>query len=224
MDWPIQHFDITTMNFDEFVEFIFDREVVSYPKCVNTDPDPWYWHADVAFDFPKVAAFYVQLFSKPEFLLTRYTPSQLEQGFWAIPSSNIECSVAEIIWAPQLPFAARESCVRAMYELYARLFAKEPLESAANMWWDSLCYDWHCGIRSRSNGREDREMQDVMFETLLKILDLPQRWCKEAALHGLGHLHHPATKDAIDNFLAKYADLDSDLKDYSFAAARFEVM
>ena len=53
-----------------------------------------------------------------------------------------------------------------MFHLFERLFAHDPLDTAVQMWWDSLAYDWHCHNRSRENGGADRRMQDVMFETL----------------------------------------------------------
>jgi hypothetical protein len=92
------------------------------------------------------------------------------------------------------------------------------------MWWDALAYDWHCGNRARSNGGEDLAMQDVMFDTLVRILSLPQRSCQEAALHGLGHLHHPDTENAVQRFLNSGNAISADLKEYALAAARFEVM
>lgn len=224
MDTPHEHYDIKGVSFDEFVEFMFDHDVISFPEHVNAGPGPWYWHADVDYDPHEVAGFYVRLFSEPEFLLSRYTPAQLEQAFWAIPSANIECSIEHIIWDTRIPFELRESCVRSMHDLYARFFAKQPLETSSNMWWDGLAYDWHCGNRARINGGEDATMQDVMFETLVKILQLPQEWCQAAALHGLGHLHHPDTEAAIQGFLRATPGIDAELREYALAAARFEVM
>jgi hypothetical protein len=224
MDTPYEHYDLRGASFDDFVVFMFDREVVPLPQGVNAGRGPWYWHAEVEFDPVQVARYYVRLFSDPGFLLVRYAPAQLEQAFWAIPGSNIECSVGQLIWDSRIPFNLRESCVRSMYELYARLFARNPLETSSNMWWDALAYDWHCGNRDRSKGGEDEAMQDVMFETLVRILSLPERSCQEAALHGLGHLHHPNTKEAVQRFLSSNGAIAAELKDYALAASRFEVM
>jgi hypothetical protein len=224
MEAPRQIYDITGVSFDGFVEFMFNREIVQAPESANDGPGPWYWNADVSFDPHEVARHYIRLFSAPEFLLERYTLAQLEQAFWAIPGENIECSAGHIIWDKRIPLELRESCVRSMHELYARLFAREPLETSSNMWWDALAYDWHCGNRLRSRGGEDRAMQDVMFETLLRTLSLPEEWCQEAALHGLGHLHHPNTEPAIQRFLDDAPSINEELRAYALAAARFEVM
>jgi len=92
------------------------------------------------------------------------------------------------------------------------------------MWWDALCYDWHCGNKKRERGGEDRSMQDVMFETLRSILAQDSEICHGAALHGLGHLHHPDTKQLIDVYLTQHPALKKEWRDYALAAARFEVL
>lgn len=111
-----------------------------------------------------------------------------------------------------------------MFHLYELLFSKVSLDTAADMWWDSLTYDWHCGIRARDKGGEDELMQDVMFDTLGKILLLPSEECQTAALHGMGHLHHPETCPVIDAYLTKRPEIDTDLREYALAAARFKVL
>lgn len=217
-------YDLIGASFEEFVAFLFDHEVILVPEYGKTEPEPWYWTAEVIFEPVSVACNYVRLFSDPEFLLSIFSVEKLEQGFWAIKSSNIECAVTEIIWHEQVPFVIRENCVRSMFHLFGKLFATVPLDTAPNMWWDSLAYDWHCGNRSRSNGGEDEQMQDIMFETLEKILALPSLECQTAALHGLGHLHHPATAQLIDQYIQRNPAIDEDLRDYALAAARFDVV
>jgi hypothetical protein len=111
-----------------------------------------------------------------------------------------------------------------MFHLFEKLFATMQFETAVEMWWDSMAYDWHCGNRSRQNGGEDEEMQDIMFETLAKILELPSAACQASALHGLGHLHHPETQLLIGQYLAKNREIDPGLREYACAASRFDVM
>lgn len=217
-------YDIRGASFEEFVVFLFDHKVVPVPRNGNKEPNPWYWNAEVTFEPIRVTCDYIRMFTAPEFLLSSFSAQQLEQGFWAIQSCNIECSVAEIIWHEQVPFAMRENCVRSMFHLFDKLFTVAPLETAPNMWWDSLAYDWHSGNRSRSNGGEDEQMQNAIFETLEKILALPSLECQVAALHGLGHLHHPATSQLIDQYIKRNQAIDTDLRDYALAAARFDVM
>jgi len=212
--------DISKFSFDEFMMFLFDRDV----PAETEKRDPWYWHTEVTLDPEQVCIHYVRLFREPKFLLERFSRKQLEQGFWGIQSGNINCSVALIIWMDGLPFLLRESCVRSMFHLFEHLFAIEPLETSAHMWWDSLCYGWHCGNRNRARGGEDLSMQDVMFETLRKTLALDSEFCQSAALHGLGHLHHPETEQLVQQYLKQRPALDCELREYALAAARFQIM
>jgi hypothetical protein len=218
-----EQYDIRSASFDEFVDFLFDHDVVPTPSDPK-EPGPWYWHAEVAFDPIRVAGFYIRLFQEPRFLIARFSIPYLEQGFWAIQSGNLDCAVSEIIWHRDVPLEIRESCIRTMFHLFEKLFATCELDTAPNMWWDSLAYDWHCGNRDRANGREDELMQDVMFGTLERILSLPSRACHIAALHGLGHLHHPETEGLVQSYIERNEPMDSDLRAYAQAAARFEVM
>lgn len=213
--------DLRQFSFDEFIGFLFEREIP--PKSEKWDP--WYWHVSVLFDPERTCSYYIRLFNEPAFLIEKFSKAQLEEGFWAIPSHGfLECSVADLIWNSDLPFTAREECVRSMFYLYRDFFAAEPLETAGGMWWDSLCWHlWHQGEKDRQRGGEDLSMQDVMFETLVQILALDSENCQCAALHGLGHLHHPETESAIEDYINCHPSLSDEAGAYALAAARFKV-
>ncbi len=136
-------------HFDEFVDFLFDHEVVPAPASSN-EPGPWYWHGEVVFDPIRVAGFYIKLFQEPRFLSGRFSIPHLEQGFWAIPSGTLDCAISQIIWHRDVPLETRETCIRTMFHLFEKLFANVELDTAPYMWWDSLAYDWHCGNRDRA--------------------------------------------------------------------------
>jgi len=212
--------DLTNFSFDEFVSFLFDHDAP--PESEKYDP--WYFHVEVEFDAKKICAYYVQLFRHPEFLLSRFTKPQLEEAFWAITGPNLGWSVSRIIEDSDLPLSIREECIGPMTDLFRRLFAKEPLETSVQMWWDSLCYHWHCGNRNRERGGEDLELQDIFFQTLAKVLAIDSWICQGAALHGLGHLHHPQTKQLIEQYIEEHPSLTQEQKAYALAAARFEVL
>lgn len=212
--------NLTGFSFDGFVTFLFDREVP--PESEKREP--WYWNVEVEFDPQEICAYYVRLFRRPEFLLTRFTKPQLEQGFWAIQGPNLDCSAYRTIHESNLPFSAREECIRAMSDLFTRLFAKESLDTSVSMWWDSMCYDWHCGNRRRERGGEDEKMQDIFFETLSVLLSFGSENCQGAALHGLGHLHHPGTPKLIERYIQEHPHLTKEWRAYALAAAKFEVM
>jgi hypothetical protein len=214
--------DLSAFDFEQFVAFIFDRQ--PEPWAAGNQSDHWYWHVKVTFDPARIANFYVRLFNDPEFLLQRFTPAQLEEGFWAIQSSTLDCSVYYLIWIEELPFTLRADCVRSMYHLFEKLFRKQQLFTADGMWWDSLTYDWHCGNRSRSNGGEDLQMQDVIFGTLARLLQSDSVVCQSAALHGLGHLHHPETTVLIKDFVDRNSKMSDELRNYALAASKFNVL
>jgi len=217
---PLTPVDLTNFSFNEFVSFLFDHDVP--PESEKYDP--WYFHVEVKFDAQQICAYYVQLFRQPEFLLSRFTKPRLEEGFWAIQGPNLDCSVSRIIDDSDQPLSAREECIGSMVDLFERLFAKEPLNSSAQMWWDSLCYDWHCGNRNRERGGEDLELQDIFFQALAKVLAIDSWICQGAALHGFGHLHHPQTKEPIERYIEEHPSLTQEQKAYALAAARFEVL
>jgi hypothetical protein len=179
---------------------------------------------EVEFDAKKVTAYYMQLFRQPEFLRSRFTKPQLEEGFWAIQSPNLDCSVFRIIEDSEQPLSIREECIYSMPDLFERLFAREPLETSVQMWWDSFCYAWHCGKRHRENGGEDLELQDMFFNALAKVLAVDSWVCQGAALHGLGHLHHPHTMELIERYIGEHPSLTREQKAYALAAAKFEVL
>ena len=223
--------DIRAISFEEFIAFLFDREAPSGEMSFaalaakrETDKwNPWYRHTDALFDAQQICSYYLQLFRNSSFLLNLFSRDQLEQGFWAI-QSRFNCSADRIIWNLDLPFANRAECVAAMFDLFKDLFFDEGLENSVCMWWDSFCYSWHCGNRKRSNGGEDLQMQDVMFETLVKILSPDSKICQGAALHGLSHLHHPETDTAIQSYLDRNPDLDAEWRNIALGASRFELM
>jgi hypothetical protein len=212
--------DISQCSFDEFISFVFNRDVA--PN--NLAHDAWYSKIELTFDPQRLCDYYTRLFRDPCFLLESFTKIQLDEGFWAIQGGFYGCSVSDLIWFPDLPFGARKECVRSMLDLFSNLFAVEPLDTAAQMWWDSLCYDWHYGNRDRQRGGEDLSMQDVIFQTLSSLLELDSVFCQSAAVHGLGHLHHPETKQLIQRYLERHPSLGKDRREYALAAARFEVL
>jgi hypothetical protein len=216
--------DLTDYSFDEFISFLFAREVIATPSTDEEKLERWYWHIEDTFEPNTICAYYIQLFRKPEFLLLQFSKAELEEGFWAIQSAMLNCGLPNLLENTSLSFETRERCVRAMADLFTRLFANEALDTSVHMWWDSLCYAWHCGNRNRERGGEDRRLQDVLFQTLTQILSVDSEICQGAALHGLGHLHHPDTPALIDRYIKDHPSLTQERKAYALAAAKFEIM
>jgi hypothetical protein len=59
---------------------------------------------------------------------------------------------------------------------------------------------------------------------LVKVLAIDSWICQGAALHGLGHLHHPSTAELVDRFVEEHPSLTKEQLSYAHAAARFEVL
>ena len=208
--------DLRNISFDEFVSLIFQRDEPVRPDEIGPPFDE--------VDAEKLCAYYVRLFRQPEFLLSQFTKEQLEEGFWAIMGHTHEWSAGHLIEYSDAPLASRKECIESMAVLFERLFFNEPLDTSVHMWWDSLCYAWHCGNRKRESGGEDLELQDIFFRTLVKVLALNSWICQGAALHGLGHLHHPGTLVAVSQFIAEHPTLLDEQVAYARAAARFNVL
>lgn len=219
MEAPI-HTDLTGCSFNDFVSFLFARDV---PVDPETD-DSWSNHAEVVFDPELICDHYIRLFNSPKFLLKQFSKAQLEQGFWVILGPNLNCSAHEIVLDSDLPFDKKEACIASMLNLFKLLFANEPLDGSPHMWWDSFCYDWHCGNRKRERGGEDLLLQDAMFQTLSRILSLDSGTCQAAALHGLGHLHHPDTVNLVARYIQARPSLGKELKEYAVAASQFKIL
>lgn len=210
---------MTNISFDEFVSLIFKQDAVD-----RVETDTLLCDIEAELDAKKLCAYYVQLFQKPEFLLSSYTKEQLERGFWEMMGYAHEWSLGNIIDYSDAPLPNRKQCIESMAVLFERLFANEPLDTSVHMWWDSLCYSWHCGNRSRQRGGDDLELQDVFFRTLGKVLEIDSWTCQGAALHGLGHLHHPDTEGLISRFIAQHPSLTKQQIAYAQAVARFQVL
>ena len=86
--------DLTNISFDEFVSLIFVRDMP--PEAGRLDAS--FYDVGAEFDAPKMCcAYYVQLFLRPEFLVSRFTKLQLEEGFWAIMGHTVEWSTARSV-------------------------------------------------------------------------------------------------------------------------------
>jgi hypothetical protein len=220
--------DIRGYSLSQFIAFLFDRPVSRFHEESNAklrkEEEPWYWHVGTKFIGFDVVNHYVAFFSEPSPLLEGYSRMQLEQGFWAIQGPNLDCSVLELIENRQLPLLEKERQLRATYGLFEHVFVKDALFTSCYMFWDSLAYSYCCGNRKPEENYEDRMLQEAMFQTLLKILDLPSLDCKFAALHGLGHLRHPRTGDFVNVFLERNQHLGDEIKDYAVACIDGKVM
>lgn len=207
--------DLTNISFDDFVCLIFNRA----EQTKRNGPFP-----EVEVDNKRLCTYYVRLFQKPEFLLSRFTKQELEEGFWEMMAGHHDWSLGNLMEYSDAPLSSRKECMESMAVLFERLFVTEPLDTSVHMWWDSFCYSWNCGNRKRERGGEDLELQDAYFHALAKVLAIDSWICQGAALHGLGHLHHPDTSALISRYIDEHPSLTKEQVAYAQAAAKFEVL
>lgn len=209
------YFDLRTVSYEGFLDFIFDHPVA--PKASGTgkpvDPGPtdcWYDQIDLDIDFDPArnCEYLTLLFCDPAELKTRYSRAQLIQGFWWMQTSFNDGSAADILWTTSLSLQRRTAMVESMYFLFADLFAVLPLGRAPHMWWESLAKDIPGHAAGPKYWADRQHLEEVMFDTLAKLLELESESCRIDALHGLNHLPHPRREKLILDYLASRPGLD----------------
>ena len=155
-------YDLRAATLDEFVAFLFDHPVAGFHENPAQQPrdEPWYWSdIELAYQATHNCSLFERLFAAPQFLLDRFTRGQLNQGFWAAQSGNLEGSAFQIVWESTIPLDLRKACISSMFHLYDKLFAVDPLGTCSEMWWDSFAYAYHLGHRSRDRNDEERQFR-----------------------------------------------------------------
>jgi hypothetical protein len=225
LDDKPKNLDLSSKSYDHFVEFFFNREVVSEDKLF------YLYATDLSGErydeaIPSSPAILVEqmtkLFSEFGEIATKYSLSQIDQGIWGILGPSFH-SLYRLVFADAVPLPSRLECIRSMYFVYSDFVARSESEPDPNlsgffMWWDFLLHGFwsldrpvipgtYRGDASKLDG-ESRIMLDEMFETLKRILDLPHTETQRCALHGLGHLYHPEVHDTVQQYIdAKKSDL-----------------
>ena len=204
--------DLRGRDLEGVTDFIFGQPVPEDPKSKE-----WYWDVDLTFDPREQVAHLTTIFRNAADLRSRYSPDQLEQGFWYL-ISGAHSGLCDLLWNTAVPWEARAELIDSTVVLYRDLFAVDPLDTSAHMFWDGIAYDYSL-TRDPETNAEDRRVQDAIFEALVQILGLDSLTCQRAALHGLGHLRHHETAKAIKNFLARNPDLSGKDRAYAHACA-----
>ena len=198
-------------TFEEFLQAVFDPPNACIPS--------WYDEEDFELETDTLIDWYIHLFSEPELLFGRFNPEQLERGFGAMINCNFQLAVSELVWETTVPLEHRLRLVASFYDLYNRFFQRLSFWYATNMWWDAVASAYECGTAVRGRSEEETRLQDAMFDALVRTLAINSSECQRAALHGLGHLHHPAVDNAIADYLARNSTLDPELREYATHAA-----
>ncbi len=176
----------------------------------------WWWQSEIVFEPAEHVANLTSIFRNPQPLRSRYTRDQMEQGFWFL-ISGASGALEDVLWDSEVPWHDRASLIGSTVDLYRRLFAHDPLETSAYMFWDALAYGYCVPTRHPDVDAEDRRVQSAMFAALQQILVIESIPCQLAALHGLGHLRHPDTESAITAYLQQNPHLSDEHRSYALA-------
>lgn len=214
-EWKV--LDLSSQSFEEFVEFFFDRMVVSDQEQYDyflTDLTGQRYDEAIASTPSVLVDNMTQLFSGFGQIATRYSLAQVDQAVWGMLAGNLR--LYEFLFDTSVPLANRLECVRSMYYVFSDFVAAADLKpdpelSGFFMWWDFVLHGFwspprpfiagtYRGDPSRLDS-ESRVMLDALFETLKRILDLQHTEAQRCALHGLGHLYHPDVRETVQHYI-----------------------
>jgi hypothetical protein len=217
-DETLRILDLSSKTFEEFVEFFFARAVVpdeeQFDYFLREPSGQQYDEAESSS--PEVVVRYMtKLFSEFGRIAPEYSLAQLDQGVWGILGGNLR--LYERLWDTSVPLPQRLQCIRSTFRVYSD-FVSARNEDVKNtgffMWWDFILHgfwaeQWALDRRTERGDvskldTESRLLLDVMFETLKRILDLPDWKSQECALHGLGHLRHPDVPKTVQEFIDRH--------------------
>jgi len=217
MNDELKNLDLSSKTFDEFVEFFFARRVVPDKEqfdYFSTDLEGQEYDEAVPSSPAILVGHLTELFSKFGQIAPKHSLAQVDQGIWGILGEKLR--LYEFVFDTSVPLPDRLECIRSMYYVYSDFVAKleatpVPNVSGFFMWWDLILHGFWTPPKPFVAGTykgeaakldaESRVVLDVMFETLKRILDLPQTELQRCSLHGLGHLHHPKVRDTVQHYI-----------------------
>jgi len=223
-------FDLSSLSYEEFVTFFFDRPA---PEPGEHVPSFAAEGAECEWSRPEVAvSFLTRMCRNFAEICRKYSLGQVNQAIWMVIGDDFD--LVRHLWDSSVALNDRIECIRSMYFVYSDFVAKSDvaiMENCFDMWWDMAgtsfwCqmdfFDWSRppgapasrrireGEVSKLNSNS-RALLDAMFETLQRILELPDRRTQKFALHGLGHVHHPGVRDLVQKYINdNRADLTDD--------------
>lgn len=211
------YLDLDKAQYHDFVDFISHANIQL--EFTDSPEDSMFRAARnwIEGNPERLLSFYQQYFEQSDRLLEQHSTQQLDNILRFI-LSHYHYGIKALTYDSRLNFASRQAVVQAIYDLYAKLLIDDPIEYHRHMLWDDLAFSYTTdSFAYYFKEEEQRPLQDVMFETLAKILHIDNKDCQFAALHGLNHLHHPETEVLIRQYMASHDELTED--DIEFAEA-----
>lgn len=204
-----QEIDLSRFTFEEFVRFFFDRPDIPEEKQFHAFHRPFELCPDAS---PLVVIEHMtKLFEEFGRIGAAHSLQQLDQGLWAMLGPSLELN--QYLWDERIALEKRQTCIRSMYFVFANYLAHLPevkMETSFFMWWDFVAKQFWFDLEFRQGvpegdisrlGPDSKGLMDTMFESLRRILELPDDKAQSAALHGLGHLHHPEVKLLVQGYI-----------------------
>jgi hypothetical protein len=219
------------LSFEKWVKFVFDHppsdEIERSWYCSDECDDFWdEWHYGDKANRESHLKYATELFHAPAFLRSTYSPKQIDQGFWFLLNWHHGFGLNGLIWDRRLSWPIPEKCILAMVKVFEDVFVELSNLDSCYMWWDLLL---HSGTEDDPDN--DPRLKEAMFQAMSKILEIPSLDCQISALHGLGHLKHPAKKAQIENYLARNPNWEVKLpgggitvREYALAAIEGKVL
>jgi hypothetical protein len=136
--------DLSSMTFEQFVEFLFARKPV--PDKQQFD----YFMQDLSgqqFEeaLPSSPAVLVEhmtrLFTEFAGIAPRYSLAQLDQGIWGLLGESLR--LYEFLWDSSIPLQRRIQCIRSLYSVFSDfvvLSNVKPRNTGFYMWWDLILF------------------------------------------------------------------------------------
>ena len=205
------NFNLSKLSFDELVDFLFARPVMK-------DFDERYtafYHGYGSFVPVPPERFLVNvtaIFTRLQEIQRRFTREQHAQGIAEL-FAPMGFSTQEYFFIATVPLKARTECVQSLYHIYAealQVWTDEPSPGIFYMLWDNI--NSHAAYTiNRTPGAVDTEILDAIFQTLSRILELPDIGTQGCALHGLGHLRHSGVRSLVQSYIDSHrSDLSPD--------------
>jgi hypothetical protein len=148
-------FDLSELNFDEFVSFFFDHDTKAEE----------YWYQDRSLsswnDFDEetmrspqvIVGHMTRLFTNFTDIASEFSLEQINAGIWAM-FTNQPFRLQKHLWLLATPLPERLDCIHSMYSVYSDYVAKSKVEVMENcfyMWWDWVAGNFWEQLRITDN-------------------------------------------------------------------------
>jgi hypothetical protein len=192
---------LDNLDFDKWLDVIFKQaELSALPEsAVKLE----YSNRD------EQLSYLIKLFNDPEILLKRFQVEVVYKGLNMFLDSY-SMYLYSLIFKKENngKLENRIECIKSIKNLFEIIFVKDSFSQLAFMWWDEIITAaYPHGTKEFS--KEDMKIREAIFVTLNSILNIENTICQASALHGLGHLQHPGTKEVIENYLNRSNNLNN---------------